>query len=201
MKDQIKIDDPDGSTRERIFLSAAQLFSQKGYNGVSMRELAEHSGISKPTIYYYFGNKEGIYTALVQTGLSHGETYLKEIVELSIPVKEKLVLLTKFRFDQGIRYPEFAKFLLSLFTVTENLPFLNTFMKAADKRRQVIIDLVKEGIERGEFGASADPDLAAEIIIGSITYFLWKQVNCKKRVLSDALAEEIVELLFKGLNE
>jgi AcrR family transcriptional regulator len=201
MEHQIDIDDANGSTREKIFLSAAQLFSQKGYNGVSMRELAEHSGISKPTIYYYFGNKAGIYAELVHSGLSHGETYLKDIYKQSMPVKDKLVLLTKFHFDQGIRHPEFVKFLLSMVTVTEKLPFLDTFIRAANKRKQVIIDLVKEGIALGEFGATANPDLAAEIFMGAITHFLWKQVNCKKRVLSHALAEQMVELLFKGLNE
>jgi TetR/AcrR family transcriptional regulator len=201
MENKIEINDTDNSTRQKIFLSAAQLFSQKGYNGVSMRELAEHSGISKPTIYYYFGSKEGIYSSLVESGLSYGESYFKDILRRTIPVREKLVLLTKFNFDQSIEYREFAKFLLSMFTVTEKLPFLDSFHKAANKRKQLIIDLVKEGIARGEFGASADPSLAAEIFIGSISHFLWKQVNSKKRILSDLLAEQIVELLFKGLNE
>jgi TetR/AcrR family transcriptional regulator len=201
MENEIKINNADHSTREKIFLSAAQLFSQKGYNGVSMREIAEHSSISKPTIYYYFGSKEGIYSSLIQSGLSHGENYLEAIFTQPIPVKEKLVQLTKFHFDQCLEYPEFAKFLLSMFTVTENLPFLDSFHKAANKRKQVIINLVKEGIARGEFGASADPSLAAEIFIGCISHFLWKQVNSKKRMLSDLLAEQMVELLFKGLNE
>ena len=70
------VDHKENKTRERIFLSAAQLFSAKGYNGVSMRELAEHSGLSKPAIYYYFGNKEGIYSQLIGAGLAHGEEYL-----------------------------------------------------------------------------------------------------------------------------
>jgi AcrR family transcriptional regulator len=201
MNKEIKINNTDHSTREKIFLSAAQLFSKKGYNGVSMREIAEQSSISKPTIYYYFGSKEGIYSSLVQIGLAHGENYLEAIFKQSIPVKEKLVQLTKFHFNESIKYPEFAKFLLSMFTVTEKLPFLDSFHKAANKQKLVIINLVKEGINQGEFGASADPNLAAEIFVGSITYFLWKQVNSKKRILSDQLAEQMVELLFKGLNE
>jgi AcrR family transcriptional regulator len=195
------INNSDHSTREKIFLSAAQLFSQNGYNGVSMREIAEHSGISKPAIYYYFGSKEGIYTSLVQSGLDHGEGYFEEITHQSIPVKEKLILITKFRFDQSKEYPEFVKFFLTLFTATEKLPFLGSIQKSAKKNRRNVVDLVKEGVARGEFGASADPDLAAEIFIGTITYFLWKQVNSKKRILSDSLAEQIIELLFKGLNE
>ena len=195
------MNDEDSSTRGRIFLSAAQLFAQKGYNGVSMRELAAHSGISKPTIYYYFGSKEGIYSSLVQTGLSHGEAYINEIYKRPIPIKEKLVCLAKFYFEQSIEYPEFVKFLLSLVIVTEKLQFLDVFIKEATKWKKAIADLIQEGISLGEFGASANPVLAADIFMGSITHFLWRQVNSKKRLLSHSLAEQMVELLFKGLNE
>ena len=201
MRTHVGNNEEDNTTKERIFISAAHLFSQKGYNGVSMRELAEHSGISKPTIYYYFGNKEGIYKALIQTGLAHGEHYLNDILKQKIAVKDKLVELTKFHFEQCIKYPEFAKFLLTMFTATEKHRFLKSFIKLAEKRKQLIIDLVKEGISCGEFGASADPELAAEIFTGSIIHFLWKQVNMKQTILSDQLAERLVELLFKGLNE
>ena len=58
-------------TRKKIFTVAARLFADKGYNAVSMREISEQSGLSKPTIYYYFGSKEGIYKELVTTGVSH----------------------------------------------------------------------------------------------------------------------------------
>ncbi|MEJ2050834.1 MAG: TetR/AcrR family transcriptional regulator, partial [Calditrichota bacterium] len=69
------------STREKIFIAAAKLFAERGYNGVSMRELSESTGLSKPTIYYYFGNKEGIYTALVETGLHYGQEVFQKIAE------------------------------------------------------------------------------------------------------------------------
>jgi len=55
------------SSKARIFREAVSLFSQKGYNGVSMRELSERTGLSKPTIYYHFGSKEGIYKTLMET--------------------------------------------------------------------------------------------------------------------------------------
>ena len=201
MVDDVKINEADSSTREIIFLSAARLFSQKGYNGVSMRELAEQSGISKPAIYYYFGSKEGIYTSLVQMSFSYSEKFIKEIFNNSVAVKEKLILLTKLHFDLSMQYPEFTKFLLTILSATDKLPFLDSLRKEAEKRRKLIAELVKQGIEKGEFGASADPNLAAEIFIGSISHFLWKQVNSKKKILSNLLAEQIVELLFKGLNE
>ena len=188
-------------TKEKIFNTAARLFAEKGYNGVSMREISEETGLSKPTIYYYFGSKEGIYKELIHAGLSHGTTEFEEIIEKNISIKQKLIEIVKIRFKQGIEFPEFAKFILGLFIASEKLPFLDELTEEAEKSRLDFVKLVQEGINSGEFGQSADPDLAAEIFLGTIIHYLWKQVNSQETILSDQLAEEIVELLFKGLNE
>lgn len=108
-------------TKEKIFIVSARLFAEKGYNGVSMREISEQTGLSKPTIYYHFGNKEGIYSSLIHTSLSHGSSFINNILILDIPVKDKLVEIVKTWFRHVLRYPEFAKFILSLFTETEKL--------------------------------------------------------------------------------
>ncbi|HNT64383.1 MAG TPA: TetR/AcrR family transcriptional regulator, partial [bacterium] len=55
-------------TKAQIIRIAAHLFALKGYDGVSMREISEKTGVTKPTIYYYFGNKEGLYRALIDLG-------------------------------------------------------------------------------------------------------------------------------------
>jgi AcrR family transcriptional regulator len=188
-------------SKEKIFNTAARLFAEKGYNGVSMREISEKTGLSKPTIYYYFGSKEGIYKELIHAGLSHGTKEFEKIINQTISIKQKLIEIVKIRFKQGIEYPEYAKFILSLFIVSEKLPFLDKLIEEAENRRLDVVTLVQEGINNGEFGQSADPDLAAEIFLGTIIHYLWKQVNSQQSILSDQLAEEIVELLFKGLNE
>lgn len=188
-------------TKKKIFMVAARLFSENGYNGVSMREISEQTGLSKPMIYYYFGNKEGIYSSLIHASLTHGMLHMKGILDKKISVKQKLVAIVKAWFSHSLEHPEYAKFILSLFTSTENLPFLDNFIHEAETKSKVIADLVQEGINKEEFGISADPDLAAEIFFGTLTHFLWKQINSKEKILSNQLAEEIVELLFKGLNE
>lgn len=191
----------DNDTRAKIFTVAARLFAEKGYNGVSMREISEQTGLSKPTIYYYFRNKEGINSSLIDASLSHGPVQMKNIINQNIPVKQKLVAIVKLWFHHGSQYPEFAKFILRLLNDSENLGFLDKFIQEAKERRKILTDLVQEGINRGEFGASGNPHLAAEIFMGTLTHFVWKQINCEEKILSDRLAEEIVELLFKGLNQ
>ena len=53
-----------GSTREKILDVALDLFTDQGFDGTSMREIAERLGISKPAIYYHFASKEDILMAL-----------------------------------------------------------------------------------------------------------------------------------------
>ena len=46
--------------------AAERLFSEHGYHGVSMDQIAAASGISKPMLYEYFGSKEGLFLACVE---------------------------------------------------------------------------------------------------------------------------------------
>ena len=55
---------------------ALELFSAKGYEGVSVNELAEAAGITKPTLYYYFGSKEGLFEAVCQSHYTRLNTLL-----------------------------------------------------------------------------------------------------------------------------
>ena len=196
-----KILHDESQTKITIFQVAAKLFSAKGYNGVSMREISEKSNVSKPMIYYYFGSKEGIYKTLIEVGLKHGTEQAKKIVNLDIPAKDKLIKLIQNRFHLSIRHPEFAKFFLSVFVTIENLPFIDSFKKEANRHQQILTRIIKQGVDSGEFGVSAKPKLAEEIIGAVIAHFIMKQLKSKKKILTDKKAEEIVELLFKGLNE
>jgi AcrR family transcriptional regulator len=55
------------AVREAQMVAAAErLFSERGYHGVSMDEIATASGISKPMLYEYFGSKEGLFLACVE---------------------------------------------------------------------------------------------------------------------------------------
>ena len=57
--------DEKGSVKKTIMAKALALFSAKGYEGVSVSELTEAAGITKPTLYYYFGSKEGVFETVI----------------------------------------------------------------------------------------------------------------------------------------
>jgi AcrR family transcriptional regulator len=166
-----------------------------------MREISEMTGVSKPAIYYHFSSKEKIYISLMEMSLNFNTRQFERLVEREMPVKQKIIELAKIRFRQVIDYPELAKFFVILMTGAEKLPFLEEILHEAAQRRQILFDLIRQGVENGEFGSSARSILATEIFVGAILHFIIKQINSAERILNDQLAEEIVEILFKGWNE
>jgi AcrR family transcriptional regulator len=53
-------------SRERILEAAIQLFSERGYAGTGVHEIARRAGIEKAALYWHFGSKEGLLAALLE---------------------------------------------------------------------------------------------------------------------------------------
>ena len=56
----------DSSGRDAILATSAKLFSQHGYNGVSIRDIAQACGMTNAALYYHFKNKEDLFLAMLQ---------------------------------------------------------------------------------------------------------------------------------------
>ena len=52
--------------RQLIMEKALELFCARGYDAVGVQEIAEQSGITKPTLYYYFGSKQGLMETILE---------------------------------------------------------------------------------------------------------------------------------------
>jgi len=73
----VAVDEKSG-VKQTILNRALELFSAKGYEGVSVNELTEAAGITKPTLYYYFGSKEGLFEAVCQSHYTQLNTLIAE---------------------------------------------------------------------------------------------------------------------------
>ena len=52
--------------KENILECALHLFFKRGYDTVGVQEIAEVSGVTKPTLYYYFKSKNGLLKSLIE---------------------------------------------------------------------------------------------------------------------------------------
>jgi AcrR family transcriptional regulator len=69
------------STRERILDVALDLFTEKGFDGTSLREIAERLGVTKAALYYHFASKDDILLALHMRLHAFGKDALVKLTE------------------------------------------------------------------------------------------------------------------------
>lgn len=61
------------ASRERLIDAATRLFAERGYRGASVQAIGEAAGISRGSIFWHFGSKEGLLWAVVQRAFSRWE--------------------------------------------------------------------------------------------------------------------------------
>ncbi|MEO7212164.1 TetR/AcrR family transcriptional regulator [Mucilaginibacter sp.] len=87
------------SQEERIIKGALDLFLQAGIKSVTMDDIARHLGMSKKTIYQYFGDKNELVVALVKSRLQEDEREMNAIMESSANVIEEMIKMMKCSED------------------------------------------------------------------------------------------------------
>ncbi len=90
------------NTREKILISAVELFAARGFDAVGVQEVATKSGITKPTLYHYFGSKNGLLKAVME---EYGSR-LSGVVGAAVVYQGDLSLTLA---ELGKAYFEFAK--------------------------------------------------------------------------------------------
>ncbi len=75
------------STRERILNVALDLFTEKGFDGASLREIAERLGVTKAAIYYHFASKDDILMALHMRLHEIGKDALGQMTEEPVTLR------------------------------------------------------------------------------------------------------------------
>jgi TetR/AcrR family transcriptional regulator len=104
----------DHPTKDRILKKSLSLFSSKGYAGTSVREICESSGITKPTLYYFFGNKEGLFRALVDESLDRFTDQLTQVLSGEGTCVGKLKRMARYQFAVAHDHKALARFIVAL---------------------------------------------------------------------------------------
>lgn len=91
-------------TREMIMDAARDLFIVKGYQHVSMRQIAKELGYSHGAIYYHFTNKAELFYALVEEHFNMLEQQLHQLMQAPLASREKLEAILLGYIEFGLNY-------------------------------------------------------------------------------------------------
>lgn len=90
--------------RKRILDAALDVFSQHGYRGATLDQIAEGAGLSKPNILYYFAGKEEIHVTLLDHLMDRWLEPLRQINPDGAPLEELLTYVQR-KLEMSQSYP------------------------------------------------------------------------------------------------
>src|SRR5262245_38487072 len=102
------------TSAERILSTALNLFAVKGYDATSVREICEAAGITKPTLYHFYGSKDGVLRALVATGFARYRHLVDESLAYPGTYRERLKILARALFKSAMKQPQYWRFMHSV---------------------------------------------------------------------------------------
>lgn len=120
--------------KEVLLQVALDLFHAKGYDAVGIQEIVDKAGVTKPTLYYYFGSKKGLLQYLLESGYKILQQDIAEVVEVDEKLPYILYQIARKFFNFASSHEKFYLFMLSLFySGRENeafqmvLPFIENY--------------------------------------------------------------------------
>lgn len=140
-----------GRRIQEIVTTAADLFGARGYDAVSLEDVADRLDVTKGSLYYYFSSKDELVTAAIET-LGNEWTARLEALPAAHegPVADRLRALVREHIGIAVReYPA----ALRLFLVPQEWPAAQQARIKALRRRhdQFFRTLVEEGVASGAF--------------------------------------------------
>lgn len=162
--------DPE-RTRAAILAAATEEFTAHGLNGARVDEIASRSGVNKRMIYYYFGDKGGLYLAVLEetyADIRNAEIRLHLADRNPVDAMRELVAFT---WNYFIEHPEFLSLL-----GTENLHRAR-YLKTSKRIRElhsplvgIITTLLERGVKDNVFRPGVDP-VQLYVTIASLGFF------------------------------
>lgn len=182
---------------DRILDAALHVFTQKGYDGASIREIMTEANVTQPVIYYHFGNKQELFKAVVERNMQLFFSELEASIKDLTDHWQRLSAVMKHHFAFHRRYPGKSTF---LFGVYFGIPRFIESQRLLDLGYQIlyytaneIVALQEEGVVR-----EGDPDLMALELIGAFNMFKMRNMFEPDFVCDDAKADLILRGFLYG---
>ena len=157
--------------RERILASALGEFARYGLGGARVDRIAASAGANKRMLYYYFGNKEDLFLAVLESRYAHIRRAEQGLHLADLDPPEGVRRLVRFTWNYYLKHPEFLTLLNS-----ENLHrarHLRRSRQIAAMHSPLVAmlrDLLARGVRGGQFRRGVDP-VQLYISIAGLGYF------------------------------
>ncbi len=182
----------------RIMEAAEELFAEKGFDGTSVRDIAEEAGVNLAMISYYFGSKEKLMESLFKYRGESIKLQLENMIEnKELSSLQKVYALIDNYIDRIMKQQCFHK-ILSRIQMVELKGITTQLIHELKRTNQELVKkLIQEGQRRGEFKKNIDVPLMMATLVGTTSHLVTTQHYYRKLNNLESLPDEEFEKLIK----
>jgi TetR/AcrR family transcriptional regulator len=180
--------DPD-ATKARILAAAWHEFAQKGFAGARVDAIATRSGANKRMIYHYYGDKEGLFVAVLEAAYDRVRSAEQALDLEHMEPRAAMRRMVEFTFDSFIKDRSFIQLLNN-----ENLYKARHLKKSTRVTRMhspligIIDGILRRGVAAGAFRAGIDPT-QLWISIAALGYFYFSNIHTLSTIFQRDFAD------------
>jgi outer membrane protein len=137
--------------RQRLLDVGLRLFANRGYAGTSVQDITDEAQVTKPTLYYYFGNKEGLFQALVDHAMDERLRLMQEAAPPEKPTVDQLADIVAALTDFARRQPDLLRLTFAVVFAAEG-EYPSGFKKHAKIHNSIVFinGIIRGGLVRGD---------------------------------------------------
>ncbi|RPI26887.1 MAG: TetR/AcrR family transcriptional regulator [Acidobacteria bacterium] len=181
------------------FLDAAlELFSEKGYDATSVREICERAGITRPTLYYFFKSKEGIYRALIEDAAAEFHQQIAQCLEGEETLERKFKRVARTLFGDARQRAQRWRFMFSLVWATPRMPVVDQVFHSSYCHAMQLLGSALEGAVARKEIAPGPTQVRLLVFMGSMGEALSGYLITGRPDLTDDLADSLVDTILHG---
>jgi AcrR family transcriptional regulator len=195
---------PQKDKRDRIIEAAARVFAQKGYAGSSVADIAVKAEIGKGTIYAYFDSKEDLFFAVFEWFILQTGTAAKvSVSHLGGSATQRLEVLSDSIMGMWDEIQDVFTLTIEFWAASSSSQirdrFKEAFRRLYNEFRGLVVALIRDGIERGEFRSDVDSASIAAALVGTWDA-LFIQAWFEKKFDPLITARNFLKVVIRGLS-
>ncbi|MHB8551223.1 MAG: TetR/AcrR family transcriptional regulator, partial [Acidiferrobacterales bacterium] len=188
----------------RILLAAEILFSEHGFNAVSINAIALRAGVSKANVFHHFNTKDALYLAVLNRARQGTASHLRNLEHSVEPFASRLGSFSGNHLARLLEQKQLSRLILrELLTIGPHRAHQLAEQVFEENFRR-FVRILRAGQRSGELRADLDPAMVATILLGANVFFF--EVRTLLRHFRDVSFAEsperftdmLIEILLRG---
>lgn len=153
----------------QIIETAELLFSKNGFEGTTVRDIAEDAGVNIAMISYYFGSKEKLMEAVFDYRTGNIKSRVESLLKNdSLSPLQKMEFLIDEHIERVMGHQGFYKIMLCEQVINKNPAIIDLLIQIKKRNAGVINELIKDGQKKGVFKKKVDVVFLLNTMVGTV---------------------------------